>query len=131
MSGLRLTQAGRLGRVMSAGRTSLVRMPVQRKMSSSATSASNSVRNGVYATVFVVSTGLFAAYYFDCRSAIHRYVFTPIVRHTLDPETGHKLAVKVLRSGLSPRDLQEDDETLGLNVCSILYVSTTKSQVET
>ncbi|KAI0085842.1 dihydroorotate dehydrogenase [Irpex rosettiformis] len=83
---------------------------------STTASGSNAVRNGLYATVFVVSTGLFAAYYFDCRSAIHRYVLTPIVRYTLDPETGHKFAVKVLRSGLSPRDTQKDDETLGLNL---------------
>ena len=109
-------QAGRLGRAMPTGRIPPIRAPIQRRMASSTTSGSNTARNGLYATVFVVSTGLFAAYYFDCRSAIHRYVLTPIVRYTLDPEAGHKLAVKVLRSGLSPRDTQKDDETLGLNV---------------
>ncbi|OBZ65222.1 hypothetical protein A0H81_14695 [Grifola frondosa] len=62
-----------------------------------------------YASLFLASTGLFAVYYFDSRSAIHRYILTPVLRHTLDPETSHKLAVKVLASGLSPRDPLSDD----------------------
>ena len=60
--------------------------------------------------------GLFAAYYFDARSAIHRYVFTPILRHTIDAETGHEIAVKVLRSGLAPRDLVKNDDILRTEV---------------
>ncbi|KAG7440911.1 uncharacterized protein BT62DRAFT_975219 [Guyanagaster necrorhizus] len=70
------------------------------------------VRTGLYATVFAVSAGLFAVYYFDSRSAIHRYVLTPLLRYTLDPETGHKFAVQVLRSGLGPKDVVADDERL-------------------
>ena len=60
----------------------------------------------------MLSTGLFAVYYFDARSAIHRYLLTPVLRYTLDAETGHKVAVKVLRSGLGPRDPVPDDEKL-------------------
>lgn len=70
------------------------------------------IRTGLYTTVFVLSTGLFAVYYFDARSALHRYILTPILRHTLDAETGHKLAVKVLKSGLGPRDPLSDDARL-------------------
>ncbi|SJL06465.1 related to Dihydroorotate dehydrogenase (quinone), mitochondrial [Armillaria ostoyae] len=70
------------------------------------------VRTGLYATVFAISTGLFAVYYFDSRSAIHRYVLTPLLRYSLDPETGHKFAVQVLRSGLGPKDVVADDERL-------------------
>ncbi|KAK1225260.1 Dihydroorotate dehydrogenase (quinone), mitochondrial [Marasmius sp. AFHP31] len=72
----------------------------------------NPVRTGLYATALVLSTGLFAVYYFDSRSALHRYVLTPILRHAFDAETGHKLAVKVLRSGLGPKDPVPDDEKL-------------------
>ncbi|KAF5331483.1 hypothetical protein D9758_015492 [Tetrapyrgos nigripes] len=70
------------------------------------------LRTGVYATAFLLSTGLFAVYYFDARSAIHRYVLTPVLRYAFDAETGHQIAVKVLRSGLGPKDTVQDDEKL-------------------
>ncbi|KAJ7623264.1 hypothetical protein FB45DRAFT_925110 [Roridomyces roridus] len=70
------------------------------------------IRTAVYGTVFILSTGLFAVYYLDARSALHRYVIAPLLRHTLDAETGHKVAVKVLKSGLGPRDPVEDDARL-------------------
>ncbi|KAH0836406.1 Dihydroorotate dehydrogenase-domain-containing protein [Lanmaoa asiatica] len=35
-----------------------------------------------------------------------------MLRYAFDAETGHKLAVKVLRSGLAPRDPIKDDESL-------------------
>ncbi|KAF9525159.1 Dihydroorotate dehydrogenase-domain-containing protein [Crepidotus variabilis] len=63
-----------------------------------------SLRTGIAATVLVVSTGLFTIYYLDSRSALHRYVVTPILRNALDAETSHKLALKVLGSGLGARD---------------------------
>lgn len=71
---------------------------------------------GFYRTAFVLSAGLFAVYYFDARSAIHRYFLTPLLRYTLDAETGHKVAVKVLRSGLGPRDPLSDNERLASEV---------------
>ena len=46
------------------------------------------------------------------RAAVHHYLITLIIRHALDPETGHKLAVNVLESGLGPRDMLSDDERL-------------------
>jgi dihydroorotate dehydrogenase len=60
----------------------------------------------------VLSTGLIAVYYFDARSAIHRYLITPALRYAFDAETGHKIAVKVLGSGLGPKDPVPDDEKL-------------------
>lgn len=75
-------------------------------------SSQSSARTAVYATAFAASIGLFAVYYYDARSAIHRYVLTPVLRRTFDAETGHKIAVKVLRSGLGPRDPVQDDEIL-------------------
>ncbi|KAJ7066646.1 hypothetical protein C8F01DRAFT_1052967 [Mycena amicta] len=78
-----------------------------------ATRASSSpIRNGLYGTVFVVSAGLFTIYYLDARSAIHRYVFTPLLRNAVDAETGHKVAVKVLKTRLGPRDPLADDTRL-------------------
>jgi hypothetical protein len=74
------------------------------------------VQSGLYATAFLLSTGLFAVYYFDARSALHRYFLTPLLRHTLDAETGHKIAVKVLKSGLGPKDPLLDDQRLELKV---------------
>ena len=83
-----------------------------RKNFSSSSSPLSRIRTSYYTALFAISAGLFAAYYFDARSAIHRYVITPILRHTFDAETGHKIAVKVLRSGLAPRDLVKDDDIL-------------------
>ena len=74
------------------------------------------LRTGLYATAFVLSTGLLAVYYLDARSALHRYFLTPLLRHTLDAEIGHKVAVKVLRSGLGPRDPLPDDHRLEFKV---------------
>ncbi|KAL4244020.1 Dihydroorotate dehydrogenase (quinone), mitochondrial [Abortiporus biennis] len=74
--------------------------------------AISKAKTAIYGTLVVVSTGLFAVYYFDSRSSIHRYILTPVLRNVLDAETGHKVAVKVLRSGLGPRDQVKDDELL-------------------
>ncbi|KAJ6581436.1 hypothetical protein B0H19DRAFT_1115172 [Mycena capillaripes] len=81
------------------------------------------IRTGLYGSVFVLSAGLFAIYYLDARSAIHRYVFAPLLRYTLDAETGHKVAVQVLKSGLGPRDPVQDDvrlksELWGQEICN-------------
>lgn len=78
------------------------------------------VRTAVYTTAFVLSAGLFAVYYSDARSALHRYVLTPLLRNAFDPETGHKIAVKVLKSGLAPRDFTQDDKVLNCQV-RLLY----------
>ncbi|OAX39276.1 hypothetical protein K503DRAFT_865554 [Rhizopogon vinicolor AM-OR11-026] len=89
------------------------RTPVfARRLTTSSSSSLSSARTAVYATLFAASAGLFAVYYYDARSAMHRYVLTPALRHTFDAETGHKIAVKVLRSGLGPRDPVQDDERL-------------------
>ncbi|KAJ7224325.1 hypothetical protein GGX14DRAFT_425202 [Mycena pura] len=73
-------------------------------------------RNGLYGTIFVVSAGFFTVYYLDARSAIHRYVFTPLLRYALDAETGHKVAIQILKMGLGPRDPVEDDARLRLKL---------------
>ena len=87
-----------------------------RALSTSAPSQSTRFRSGAFAAVVAVSTGLFAVYYFDSRSALHRYVLTPALRYALDAETGHRLAVRVLGTGLGPRDQGSDDERLKAEV---------------
>ncbi|TFY73306.1 hypothetical protein EWM64_g10706, partial [Hericium alpestre] len=79
---------------------------------STSSSSSSRLRTGIYTTAFAVGAGLFAVYYFDARSAIHRYLITPAVRYALDAETGHRLAVRVLGSGLGPTDPVPDDARL-------------------
>ena len=76
------------------------------------------IRTAVYTTAFVLSAGLFAVYYSDPRSALHRYILNPLLRNAFEPETGHKIAVKVLKSGLAPRDFTQDDKMLNCRVRS-------------
>lgn len=90
--------------------------PARRLFTKSAPPTRTPIRTSVYATVIAVSAGLFAVYYFDARSALHRYIFTPILRFALDAETGHKFAVKVLRSGLAPKDPVLDDARLNCQI---------------
>lgn len=73
-------------------------------------------RSFLGATVFVVGGTLFAIYYLDTRSAIHRWVVMPIMHATMDPETAHKAAVAILATGLAPRDRLPDDEVLATEV---------------
>lgn len=63
--------------------------------------------------VFAIAAGtLGIAYYADSRSAIHRWIAVPALKAFLDPESAQKLAVKMLETGLAPRDLVDDDAVL-------------------
>ncbi|CAE6482993.1 unnamed protein product [Rhizoctonia solani] len=63
-------------------------------------------------SALVLGTGLFIAYYYDSRSAIHRWVVPPLMRATLDPEDAHRLALRVLGTRLAPTDHGENDPVL-------------------
>lgn len=94
------------------------RLPLNaRSVSTTSSDGLLTARRTLTASIALVSGTLFAAYYLDSRSALHRYVITPIMRHTLDPETAHKLAVKVLRTGWGPQDRGTDDVRLETKVC--------------
>lgn len=84
--------------------------------STSTSTGTNNVRTILSLTALVAGSTVFTVYYLDSRSAIHRYVAVPLVRATMDPETGHKFAVKVLGSGLAPRDVEKDDPALRVEV---------------
>jgi len=60
--------------------------------------------------------GVFAVYYFDARSAMHRFVLTPVLRNLFDAETSHKIAVRVLRTGFGPKDPVRDDVRLQFEI---------------
>jgi dihydroorotate dehydrogenase len=66
--------------------------------------------------------GSIGAYYMlDARSAVHEYVFCPLIRTFTDAEDGHRLGIKLLKYGLTPKLLDEDlhpdyDQILGVNV---------------
>lgn len=64
--------------------------------------------------------GASAAYLYsvDARSAVHQYLFCPLIRLvTPDAEDGHKLGIWLLKWGLSPKLLfDKDPESLHVNV---------------
>lgn len=93
-----------------------LRIPVRSLFTRAQGDAPSTVKKAVAGTLFVAGTTLFLVYYFDSRSAMHRYVVMPLTRHIMDGETGHKAAVKLLRSGLAPRDTQQDDKRLAVEV---------------
>jgi len=100
-----------------------------RLVSTSSRAPQNPLKKGLYTTAFAVSAGLFAVYYFDSRSAIHRHIIAPTLRYALDPETSHRVAVRALASGFGPRDTQVDDERLKLEVLTTHSASETRFNV--
>jgi dihydroorotate dehydrogenase len=70
------------------------------------------------ATISVATFSIF--YLLDARSAVHRYILTPVLRLvTPDPEDAHRIAVLALKYGLHPKDTKPDDPrlTVQVNTC--------------
>ncbi|KAG8714142.1 Dihydroorotate dehydrogenase (quinone), mitochondrial [Ceratobasidium sp. 395] len=76
-------------------------------------------RSALTASALVLGTGLFVAYYYDSRSAIHRWIIPPLMRATLDPEVSHRLAVRILGTPFAPRDQGVDDDVLKCKIWDI------------
>lgn len=74
------------------------------------------LRNGLYGTLTVGALVFGTYYYLDSRSGIHTYVTMPLMHAFTDPETSHNLAIKAMSLGLTPRDSQSDDESLGFTL---------------
>ncbi|KAF9969363.1 Dihydroorotate dehydrogenase (quinone), mitochondrial [Actinomortierella ambigua] len=68
--------------------------------------------NFLLGTGIVVGGVIGTAYFFDSRASIHKYVVMPAIHFLTDAEQAHKLAIKTLQLGLSPRDTQHDDPSL-------------------
>jgi len=86
---------------------------------SSQTRSPSLLRTALYTAVVAAPAGLLAVYYFDARSALHEHLLAPILRNALDPETAHKFSLKVLKSGLAPKDPLPDDHRLAVQVCRL------------
>ncbi|SCU92506.1 LAMI_0E10792g1_1 [Lachancea mirantina] len=69
-------------------------------------------------TAAVFGGGIAGLYLMNSRSAIHEYLFCPLLRLlTPDAETGHRMGIFFLKHGLVPRQLfDEDDDILRVNV---------------
>lgn len=71
---------------------------------------------------FILGTGIVVgglvgiSYGFDSRASIHKCVFVPLLHWTMDPETAHQFGIKLLKTGISPRDTQPDDPSLEVKV---------------
>jgi hypothetical protein len=118
-----LRASSRTLRATSLPQGQAVRAVQRRTLTTAPVPARSPLRTGLYAAALTAATGAFLVYYFDARSALHRYVVTPALRQVVDAETGQKIAVKVLRSGLGPRDPVSDDEVLRAEVRTIQHVS--------
>jgi dihydroorotate dehydrogenase len=90
--------------------------PFRAASTSTTTSTTLRLRSFAYGTAVVIAGGAFVAYYSDSRSAIHQYVFAPLLRTVLGGEAAHKLALRTLRSGVHPRDQLDDDPRLKVQV---------------
>ncbi|PWZ00164.1 hypothetical protein BCV70DRAFT_200321 [Testicularia cyperi] len=99
----------------SATRTSGQPLPLQHartRFTRSAPTPLARTKQFVY-LVFALAAGTFGvAYYMDSRSGIHRWVAIPLLKAFADPESAQKLAVKLLETGLAPRDMLDDDAVL-------------------
>ncbi|KAK9895203.1 hypothetical protein P389DRAFT_154019 [Cystobasidium minutum MCA 4210] len=62
----------------------------------------------------LVLGGLLAVYAYDSSAGIHRWLVIPLLHAWTkdDPEESHKIAIKVLASGLSPVDIKADQEDI-------------------
>ena len=114
---LALRRAGISNLAQSARQKSLADVAA----SSSRRHGSSSAPRRFFSTTLLVGGGIaFVAYYYDSRSLMHEHVVMPIVR-LFDPETGHKLAIKMLSlpSWARPRDRGVDGAELQAEVSSV------------
>ncbi|WVQ97130.1 dihydroorotate dehydrogenase (fumarate) [Kwoniella sp. CBS 9459] len=91
-------------------RTRSTLIPKPRFASTSTPSSATPSRRYFSTTLLIGGSVLLVAYYYDSRSLLHEHVVMPLVRYALDPEEGHKLAVKVLGwdKWARPRDMGVD-----------------------
>ncbi|CEL63009.1 dihydroorotate dehydrogenase [Rhizoctonia solani AG-1 IB] len=108
-------------------RITVRRLPQSTRFASSSTEApvivakpvNSGLGTALKASALVLGTGLFIAYYYDSRSAIHRWVVPPLMRATLDPEVAHRMALRVLGTRLAPTDHGVDDKVLNCKLWDI------------
>lgn len=71
-------------------------------------------KNRAWTAAGLVLGGLLAVYAYDSSAGIHRWLVIPLLHAWTkdDPEESHKIAVKVLASGLAPVDIKADQEDI-------------------
>lgn len=74
------------------------------------------VRNFFINTALLVGIGAGVYYATDARSAFLRYIVVPTIRWTMDAETAHRLAIDLMKAGISPVDRSKDAEDPDLEV---------------
>lgn len=86
-----------------------------------ASSTGSAHRRFISTTLLLGGSVAFLAYYYDSRSLLHERVIMPIARQ-FDPETGHRLAVKLLSapSWARPRDRGVDGPGIEAEVRQML-----------
>lgn len=77
----------------------------------------------VAVTFTAIGASIAAYYLFDARAGIHEYVFCPLIRTFTDAENGHKLGIKLMSLGISPKLREESpakekefDTILGVDI---------------
>ncbi|EIW68161.1 hypothetical protein TREMEDRAFT_32541, partial [Tremella mesenterica DSM 1558] len=83
--------------------------------------ASSSVPRRFISTTLLLGTSVaLVAYYYDSRSLMHEHVMMPLAR-LIDPETGHKLAIRLLSlpKWARPRDMGVDGKELEAEIFGI------------
>lgn len=73
---------------------------------------------GLQLAVAAGAVGAVAGGYYlaDSRSAVHEYVFCPLIRAVTDAEQGHKLGIFLMKHGLCPWEFEKSDRSLVLGV---------------
>lgn len=64
----------------------------------------------VTVTVGAIGASTVAYYMLDAKAGIHEYVFCPLIRAFTDAENGHKLGIKLMSLGISPKLRRESEE---------------------
>lgn len=90
--------------------------PITITLRSSSRSGSSRLGKISFYSFFLFGSTFLFTYYLDSRSAIHRWIAMPFLHNFLDPEEAQKLAIKLLQSGLAPRDYTFDDGSLKTEV---------------
>lgn len=90
--------------------------PSSRRAASTVASPVARVRSGAINILLGVSAGFAVAYFRDPQAAAHEYLVMPVLRAVLDPEEGHRFAIKALQWPIRPKEWRKDEGSLKTEV---------------
>ncbi|OLL25282.1 Dihydroorotate dehydrogenase (quinone), mitochondrial [Neolecta irregularis DAH-3] len=79
-------------------------------------SLSSRLNDVILGLTALAGASFFAYYAFDSRAGVHRHVIVPLLHAFTEPEDAHKIAIDILKWGLSPRDTKPDSEQLAVQL---------------